>query len=165
MPLNGQAAGLAKKEAEEPLTPAFSAEELKAPFVLRCLAAFVDYLVIVFIPVAWLLLARWVTGELPNGLGGGVFAIILVVLVVNFLLLPLVRGKTLGKMLFGLSIVRRDGRRLGLVQAILRHLVGYPISILTLGLGFFMAGFDRQGRGLHDVVAGTVVIRGSRISV
>jgi uncharacterized RDD family membrane protein YckC len=41
----------------------------------------------------------------------------------------------------------------------LRHFVGYPLSFLLFGIGFLMASFTVQGRGLHDIIAGTIVVR------
>lgn len=43
-------------------------------------------------------------------------------------------------------------------QAVLRY-VGYFLSLLPFGLGFFWIIWDRRKRGFHDLVAHTVVIR------
>jgi len=48
---------------------------------------------------------------------------------------------------------------LGIGRAFLRHFVGYPLSAFTLGLGFIIAALNPRGRGLHDLIAGTIVIR------
>jgi uncharacterized RDD family membrane protein YckC len=48
---------------------------------------------------------------------------------------------------------------LGIGRAFLRHFVGYPLSALPLGLGFIVAAFNTRGRGLHDLIAGTIVVR------
>lgn len=42
-------------------------------------------------------------------------------------------------------------------QALLRY-VGYFISLLPLGLGFFWIIRDKKKRGFHDLIAHTVVI-------
>jgi uncharacterized RDD family membrane protein YckC len=42
---------------------------------------------------------------------------------------------------------------------LLRHFVGYPLSFLLLGIGFLMAAVTVRGRGLHDIIADTVVVR------
>lgn len=73
--------------------------------------------------------------------------------------LPGLTGITLGKWATGLRILRTDGRRIGIGRAFLRHFVGYPVSFLTLGLGFVAAAFSKRGRGLHDVIADTIVVR------
>jgi uncharacterized RDD family membrane protein YckC len=59
----------------------------------------------------------------------------------------------------GLRIERRDGERAGFARTLLRHTLGYLLSLLTLGLGFLLAAFNREGRALHDLLAGTVVVR------
>jgi uncharacterized RDD family membrane protein YckC/pSer/pThr/pTyr-binding forkhead associated (FHA) protein len=67
-------------------------------------------------------------------------------------------GRTPGKALCGLRILREDGAQLGMGGAFVR-LLGYLLSSLVLGLGFLMAAFTDRKRGLHDMVAGTVVVR------
>jgi len=67
-------------------------------------------------------------------------------------------GATPGKMAVGVKIVGRDGEPLHAGQAFLRY-VGYIVSTLTLGIGFLMIAFTGQKRGIHDYVAGTVVVK------
>lgn len=65
---------------------------------------------------------------------------------------------TPGKMLLGMEIV--DSKTLGkpsTKQYILRFF-GYIISILPAGAGFFIISFNKKRRGLHDFIAGTMVI-------
>ena len=135
---------------------------VRAPFALRCGALLVDYTLVVgcvaFATVVARLAGgggRW-TGDatLTLGyLGAAAFAAL------NFVVLPLFGGQTIGKWATGLRIERRDGRPLSLPRALLRHLVGYLVSLLTLGAGFLLAALDREGRALHDRIAGTIVVR------
>lgn len=46
-------------------------------------------------------------------------------------------------------------------QLFIRYL-GYYISLLPLGLGFFWIAWDDKKQGWHDKIAGTVVIRSHR---
>jgi uncharacterized RDD family membrane protein YckC len=68
-------------------------------------------------------------------------------------------GLTLGKWATGLRIERNDGADVGFGRAFLRHFIGYPLSFALLGLGFLMAAVSVHGRGLHDMIAGTIVVR------
>ena len=63
-------------------------------------------------------------------------------------------GQTLGKMLMGVAVVRRDGAPAGYGRALLRCLGG-GLCLLTLGLGRLPILFTRDRRGLPDLVAGT----------
>jgi uncharacterized RDD family membrane protein YckC len=63
-------------------------------------------------------------------------------------------GQTLGKMLLGVAVVRRDGAPAGYGRALLRC-VGGGLCLLTLGIGQLPALFTREHRGLSDLVAGT----------
>ena len=84
--------------------------------------------------------------------------------VVAFALPPLYRvgfwtvtGQTPGMALFGLRVLRADGRPLGLVVA-LRRVLGYVACLFTFGLGFLAVVFSARRQGLHDRIAGTVVV-------
>jgi uncharacterized RDD family membrane protein YckC len=67
-------------------------------------------------------------------------------------------GRTLGKKATGLKIVRVDGSKVGPGRALARPFAWY-LSLLILGIGFFMIAFRSDKRGLHDLICGTVVIR------
>ncbi len=65
---------------------------------------------------------------------------------------------TPGKLLLGCQVL--DARTLQAVtlgQALLRY-VGYFVSILTLGLGFFWIAWDSRKQGFHDKIAKTIVV-------
>jgi len=79
--------------------------------------------------------------------------------VLNLAVIPGFTGLTLGKWATGLRIERNDGSKLGFGRALLRHFVGYPLSFALLGLGFIIAAVSVHGRGLHDMIAGTIVVR------
>ncbi len=71
-----------------------------------------------------------------------------------------VQGATPGKRALGLQVVDLAGRApIGVGPAILR-LVGSVLSSLPLGLGFLLVPLT--GRGLHDRMAGTLVVERER---
>jgi uncharacterized RDD family membrane protein YckC len=67
-------------------------------------------------------------------------------------------GATPGKMVLGLRVVRPDGGPVSLGRAIGRYFAKL-LSGLILLIGFIMAGFDREKRGLHDMLVDTRVIK------
>lgn len=67
-------------------------------------------------------------------------------------------GATLGKMVLGLRVVRPDGGNVGYPLAFARYFAKM-LSGLVLGLGYLMAGFDSEKRGLHDMICSTRVIK------
>jgi uncharacterized RDD family membrane protein YckC len=68
-----------------------------------------------------------------------------------------IRGATPGKRLAGVAVEAEDGTfPIGAPRAAAR-LLGYLVSAALLGAGFAMILFD--GRGLHDRLAGTRVVR------
>lgn len=68
------------------------------------------------------------------------------------------KGATPGKMALSMQIVMEDGQPLTGGAAVLRY-IGYYVNVLTLGIGYLMIAFTREKRGLHDYIAGTVVVR------
>lgn len=67
-------------------------------------------------------------------------------------------GRTPGKGLFGLRVLRTDGRPVTPGIAFLRW-AGYAVSFISLLLGFLWIAVDRRKQGWHDKIAGTVVVR------
>jgi uncharacterized RDD family membrane protein YckC len=68
-------------------------------------------------------------------------------------------GATLGMRMMGIRVVSdRDAGPLSVGQAIVR-LIGDLVSIFTYGLLFVWIIVDKRGRGLHDRLAGTVVVK------
>lgn len=73
-------------------------------------------------------------------------------------LVGLFRGRTIGKRLMRLRVVRLDGRKLTVWNAFERH-GGYLAGVATGLLGFFQILWDPNRQTIEDKIAGTVVIR------
>jgi uncharacterized RDD family membrane protein YckC len=95
--------------------------------------------------VAWLVTLSWLV------LGVGQFAYFAV-------MESSASQATLGKLALGLAVTDLEGRRLGLAQATGRTLAKF-LSSLPLSLGYLLAAFTRRKQALHDLVAGTLVVR------
>lgn len=155
-----------KRIKSEQVIVDFDIERLKAPFSLRCGAVLIDYIILITIPVASLLIYRF-SGQEPakilnNDITNIGWTIFVLLFLTNSLILPLIIGQSIGKFLTGLRVVKKDGSSASLGSFALRHLIGYPLTILTGGLGFFIAILNSKGRALHDLLAGTVVIYGRK---
>lgn len=70
------------------------------------------------------------------------------------------KGRTPGKKLLGLRVVRLSGEPMGWWPAFERF-GGYAASLATGSLGFLQILWDPNRQGVHDKVVGTVVIRDS----
>jgi uncharacterized RDD family membrane protein YckC len=144
----------------------FLPSEVRAPFTLRCAALIVDYLLVVFAPVFFLLLARlfgdYGVGLLSGDLNNTGWLIAALVAATNLVVLPLAAGRSAGKMLTGLRIVSMAGTQAPYGRVLLRQTLGYFVAVITLGIGFFICAFNRRGRALHDFMAGTIVIQAKK---
>jgi uncharacterized RDD family membrane protein YckC len=140
----------------------------RAPFSLRCGAILIDYIILVSILAFSTLVSRILGGGARSAGNSSETVGILLALVVAVLdlgILPGLMGVTVGKWATGLRVLREDGGRIGIGRAFLRHFVGYPLSFLPLGLGFLAAAFTPRGRGLHDLIANTIVVREGPVTV
>ena len=95
------------------------------------------------------------TGGISNTTGWLLGALLFLT---NLFILPAVNGQSIGKMLTGLRIIKMDGRGISFGTVLLRNFIGYTITGLTLGLGFLIALLGKNGRALHDLIGGTVVV-------
>lgn len=84
--------------------------------------------------------------------------------VVGFVLPPLYRigfwsvtGQTPGMALFGIRMLRVDGRPVGVFTA-LRRFLGDIACAFTLGIGFLGVLVSARRQGLQDRIGGTVVV-------
>ncbi len=82
--------------------------------------------------------------------GSGAFAPLGVFAVMNILMLPTM-GSTVGQRLLGVGLMSLGGRPAALVQVLIRTL------LLCLVIPAVI--WDRDGRGLHDKAAQTVLVR------
>jgi uncharacterized RDD family membrane protein YckC len=84
---------------------------------------------------------------------------------VNFLLtwfyfagLESMAGATLGKMVLGLSVTDEQGNNISFLRATGRYFAKI-ISALILCVGYLMVAWDGRKQGLHDKIAGTLVVK------
>ncbi len=124
----------------------------------RVLAALVDYLLLLVILVGWsfgiLALAEGL--RLRSGWGIGVWVLGAFALDYGYFALQeiLFDGRTLGKRLFGLQVVARDGAAAGNGALLIRNLV----RTLDLLFGVLLMAIDPLSRRLGDRLAGTLVV-------
>ncbi len=131
-------AGIAVPPAPAPLSHASEAALPRAGFWIRILALLVDAVLVAIV-------VRSHSFFLPA-------------LAVYGALLWKLRGATVGDIIFGLKVVRHDGREFDWTTAIVRGL-GCFLSLIFIGLGFIWIAFDRERQAWHDKIAGTVVVR------
>ncbi|CAN5733170.1 hypothetical protein BH10ACT1_BH10ACT1_00400 [soil metagenome] len=102
---------------------------------------------------------RYVPVADEAGLNTRIYLSSLVVTLLYQVVLQGVTGATLGKVLFGLRVVRPDGTNAGLLRCFGRTLL-LPIDGLCCGiLGIVVASRSRGHRRIGDMVATTLVIR------
>jgi uncharacterized RDD family membrane protein YckC len=136
-----------------------------AGFITRGMAFLIDILILLGSTTLTLASGLFFAGaDLDigsNNLMNVVITIYLVLLLVSssyFVFLHGFVGRTIGKMIMGIRIIRDDGELIGLREALIRW-VGYFISMVFAFLGFVWAIFDAKSQTWHDKLAGTYVVR------
>ena len=144
-----------------------------APLGERFLAYLIDVIIVtIFIMLAAIVasavFASGLSGTPQNpsvtpAAAGGFGLIMLIVFVVATAYFPwfwMRGGATPGMKRFNLRVVNdKDGGRVTGGQAVLRF-IGLWVSSLVFYLGYIWALIDSRRRGWHDLIAGTVVIKG-----
>ncbi len=94
------------------------------------------------------------------------FILALLELVIGWLYFVLLetsqKQATLGKMLVEIKVTDINGNRLGFGQATGRYF-SKMISMIILGVGFLFPLWTPRKQALHDIIAGTLVLRGARV--
>ncbi|MFC5741571.1 RDD family protein [Dyella tabacisoli] len=66
---------------------------------------------------------------------------------------------TPGKLALGIRVTDMHGARISLPRALARYPAKY-LSSLIFGIGFLMVAWTQRKQGLHDLIAGTLVLNG-----
>src|ERR1051325_1774679 len=136
----------------------------RAPFALRCGALLIDYIVLALVLTFSIMVARLMGGgaRLAGCTAEKVGVVLtLIVAVADLGVLAGITGRSIGKWTTGLRIERIGGGPPGIPRALVRHFIGYPLSLIPFALGFLIVTVSSTGRALHDYLAGTVVVRRS----
>lgn len=132
-----------------------------AGFWVRTGAAFIDtiLILIIIVPILTAIYGTdyWINQAIVKGFWDVLFNYILPAIAI--IIFWAYKSATPGKMALKLTIVdAKTGGPPSTGQLIGRYF-GYYISIIPLFLGLIWVGIDRRKQGLHDKIAGTVVIK------
>ena len=152
-------------------------QQAYAGFWMRFLAYIIDAIVlgivsfIILIPFLGIvgLTAATSAGDLENGGGGMIaamigtyFLTIVMMTAASWLYYALMESSakqaTLGKLALSIKVTDMAGNRISFGRATGRYF-GKLVSGLILMIGYIMAGFTQQKQALHDIMAGTLVVR------
>jgi uncharacterized RDD family membrane protein YckC len=147
-----------------------------AGFWLRFVAVFIDGIVLSIVnlilvtPIIGLLGLTAASGDYSAfstdggmaALIGGIIVTYLAIFIAGWLYYAIMESSnkqgTLGKMLIGLKVTDLEGNRISFGKATGRYF-GKIVSAIILYIGFMMAGFTEKKQGLHDIMAGSLVVK------
>ena len=82
----------------------------------------------------------------------------LVKLIYHIIMERSARQATLGKQILGIKVCNMQGNRIGLARSVGRNFAKL-FSVLTLFVGYLLSFFTKQQQCLHDMIAGTLVMK------
>ncbi|MFI7064441.1 RDD family protein [Kribbella sp. NPDC050124] len=132
----------------------------------RALACAIDVILqgVVLGVLISLLTGFLIGGEASEALAVALIFLVVLVVVVGYRVVmeTLTRGRTLGKMVLGLKVVRDDGSSIRFRHALVRTLMWFFVDFapwFAACPGIVASLMNKQGKRIGDMVAGTVVIR------
>lgn len=126
----------------------FSASYDLADPLNRFISAFIDWFI--------LLLVNAVIGFVLGDLGG--YLGVLVGAAYFWYHWTRKEGRTIGKQVMGLKVIKADGTPFTDVDALLRF-VGYMVNSFVLLIGWIWIFVDKDNQGWHDKIAKTYVVK------
>ena len=156
---NGRTRTLVRRYA--PPTHALVGPHEQAGFGLRYGAWMFDFLITL---IAMMVFTFAVTAYFRRSVIGSNYDLLIVagltilIVVLNFVVFAGATGQSLGMKILGIHIVRVDGEQFSRKDAVIRHLVGYPLSMMVFFLGFMWMLWDPRQQGWHDKLARTIVV-------
>ena len=145
-----------------------------AGFWVRLAAYAIDSVIVFFgLLVVRLFLAGVLSVLSGTWLGGNILfhytlkdILLYVFQVLYFILCTWLTGTTLGKRAMNLRVISACPEEpLGLLDVVYRETIGRFLCSLSVGIGYIMAGVDKEKRGLHDFLCDTRVIYAKKIKV
>lgn len=131
-----------------------------AGFWMRFWAYLTDVIVVFSLNGLLLFPLKFISGGVNIGYWTLTGILSAVVFYVYFLVMTKYFGQTLGKMLFGLRVIRLDDKDPGWSDLLFREVVMRFIykAMFILSLLYIVVAFTSEKEGLHDMVASTRVI-------
>ncbi|MCL3862678.1 RDD family protein [Actinotalea sp. K2] len=133
-----------------------------ASFATRTVGALIDLAVLAVVAVALLVLMASIGAEVDDAAGAAIVILLLVTVMVGIptTVETLTRGRSLGKLVMGLRIVRDDGGPVRFRHAFIRAMTGVGELWLSIGsIALICSLVNRQGKRVGDLLAGTYAVR------
>ncbi|WP_312180126.1 RDD family protein [Arthrobacter sp.] len=134
-----------------------------ASFAARALSTIIDIVAqLLLLFLIFFLVGNTLDGSLDPALTRTLLlaAVVLVIVAVPVTVETLTRGKSLGRLVMGLRIVRDDGGAVRFRQAFTRGILAVlEIYMLAGSLAFVTAVFNEKSKRLGDMLAGTYALR------
>ena len=130
-------------------------------FDQRLAAAVIDWLIVMIVIIVPVCIGVLITGDqLTRVL---LSASILILIPLTNLIYHIVmegssRQATYGKIILKIRVCNIDGTTIGYSKAAARN-IAKALSVLTLGIGYLFNFFNKKQQCLHDVLAGTLVMK------
>ena len=74
-----------------------------------------------------------------------------------FIVMTKLCNQTVGKMIFGIRVISKDGGKLKWSTVLFREWIGRLISVIPFNIPYLVVAFTPKNQGIHDFIADTLV--------
>ncbi|MBX5479433.1 MAG: RDD family protein [Pyrinomonas methylaliphatogenes] len=150
----------AEREAQQRIASVRQMIDDRAPFAARLMAATIDLLIIAFFSSPFAAIIEITSSDWSDPrVRGSMLGILLVLTFLYFAASVTLAGRTCGMKLVSIRVV---DVRTGMVPTLgqsARRALALMLSPITFGLTFLYALGNAEGRAVHDLLSGTIVVR------
>lgn len=147
-----------KKKTQQVNNQSYSGEMRYAGFWVRVAALFIDIIILLAFNFSLELILFQEIVDIDHKaypLALGISSVISILYYAGFESSQM--QATFGKKAMKIKVVDENGHRIDFTMSIIRYFCHW-LSSLTLGIGYIMVAFHPQKKGLHDLVAKTLVV-------
>jgi uncharacterized RDD family membrane protein YckC len=135
-------------------------EQKAAGFWIRFWAYIVDLLILSSIGMLLIKpIFRLFSLEINNPSWYAPFTLITAILFyAYFVVMTKLCNQTVGKMIFGIRVISKDGSKLKWNTVLFREWIGRLISVIPLNIPYLAVAFTPKKQAIHDFIADTLVV-------
>ncbi|MFN2455580.1 MAG: RDD family protein [Pyrinomonadaceae bacterium] len=147
-------------QAIEEMHAAAFPENDRAPLSPRLIAGIVDLLVVAFASTPFAAIIELTNGNWTDiRVGAAMGGIIVLVMFLYLTASTALAGRTWGMSLFSMHAVDVHTGLWPTTRQAITRAIAYMLSLAACGLGLAYALMDAEGRAVHDLLSGTIVVR------
>lgn len=143
-----------------PTTPSSNGNYGYAGFLIRFAAISIDGILLIGFLLVFGFIIRLISPDIERFLSDNNNIVITIWILGYFIIFTALFDATPGKRLLHLQVAKSDFAKLSILRVFLREVIGRIVANAIM-ISYFLVLFNIKKRGLHDFIAGSIVVRQS----